>query len=119
MQLTLLQAQQIIQSPLFGINTLPTKIAYRFTKLARRIQGELKGFDEARQKLITECNGVLTEDGSQFNFSPTDAPAFAQGMNDLMGEGFDLESIWPMPIDELGQVELSPADLLILEPLFL
>lgn len=117
MQLTLLQAQQIIQSPVFGIKTLPTKTSYRFAKLAKKIQAELKDFDEARQTLIASCNGILSEDGQQFVFAPTDAPAFAKGMTELLEETFDLDPVWPMPLDDLGPVDLSPADLLILDPL--
>jgi hypothetical protein len=112
-----MQAQQVIGSPVFGIKTLPTKISYRFGKLAKKIQAELKELDEARQKLIEDCHGVLSEDKAQFAFSPEDAPAFAKGMADLFAEAFDLDPVWPMAIDELGNVELSPADLLILEPL--
>ena len=58
MQLSLLQAQAMIGtpqfpgSPIFGMKNLPTKISYRFTKLAKKIQNEFKDFDEERQKLI-------------------------------------------------------------------
>ena len=118
MQLSLLQAQQIISSPIFGLKTLPTKVSYRFGKLATKIQAELKDFDKARQELIESCHGILSEDKTNFTFSPDDAPVFSKGVQELFDETFELESVWPMPIDMLGNVELSPADLLTLEPLF-
>ena len=117
MQSTLQQAQAISNSPIFS-KTLPVKISYKFSKLAKALVEELKLVEEQRQKLIQQCNGVLSEDKTQFSFGPEDGPKFQEGMNELLAIPIEVP-FEPVALTELGSVELSPNELLAIEPLIL
>jgi hypothetical protein len=118
MLITLSQAQAINSSPIFAVK-LPTAVSYQFAKLGKVIAGELKTFGEEQMKLIKTCNGVPSEtDPNYFTFSPDTAPAFQIGMTDLLSAEFDIGGTWPMDLAKLGAVELSPAELMQLDPLF-
>lgn len=114
--LSILQAQKIITSPIFGMR-LPVAVSYQFTRLAKVLQAELRTMEEERGKLIEACGGVLNEDKTQYHFTPEQSPAFQQGINDLMAVTLSVEH-FPMDLGRLGAVELSPAELMQLEPLF-
>jgi hypothetical protein len=115
--ITILQAQAIIASPIFGMRFPAIAVTHEFVKLYKVIQAELRTVDETRQKLIEECGGVLNEDKTLFTFTPEQAPAFQQGINDLMAVTFKVEN-FPMDLERIGSIELSPAELMQLEPLF-
>jgi hypothetical protein len=114
--ITILQAQAIINSPIFGMR-LPTAVSYKFTKLFKTLQAELRTADETRQKLIEECGGVLNEAKTLFTFTPEQTPAFQQGITDLGAVTFSVDN-FPMDLERLGAIELSPAELMHLEPIF-
>ena len=118
MQITLSQAQQILASPIFG-KLLPVKVSFKFTKLAKVINEEMKLVDIERAKLIESCNGVLSEDKAQFTFTGEDGARFQGSMNALMENTVDIGPNFPMPIETLGEVvDLTPLELLPLEVLF-
>lgn len=117
MQITLAQATLIGTSPLFGMR-LPTGISFKLARLAKLLQAELKTADGEREKLITACNGVLSEDKMTWTFGPDTKDAFTSGFNELMAATIDIGSDWPMPLSKLGNIELSAGELLQLDPLF-
>ncbi len=116
MQITFAQAQAIMASPIFAMK-LPTTTSFHFARLGKLIMGELKTFEEERQKLIAACNGVLSEDKTRFDFPEATQPAFTIGMRDLLQTAFEIPAFWPMALAQLGPVELSPNDLVQLDPL--
>jgi hypothetical protein len=115
-QITIAQAQAIINSPIFGMR-LPVAVGYKFSKLGKQIQGELKTAQEETSKLIQACHGVLSKDEKTWHFEGEDSVAFYAGIQELEAQAFGVEN-FPMDLERLGSVELSPAELIQLEPLF-
>ena len=116
MQLTLFQAQQISKSKLFTVDTLPAKTGLMLARLLKSISSELALLDEAQQKLITSCNGVLSEDGQNFHFAGEDAIKFNAGMTSLLQDTMEAPG-WPISFHEFGDLHLSPFELAAIEPL--
>jgi hypothetical protein len=114
MQLTIAQAQLIIASPILGMR-LPAAVSYKFAKMAKIIQGELQTYDAERMKLIEEFHGKLSKDEKKFEFSNEDEKAFNESIAPLLAETFDIGSNFPMALPDL---DLSPAELMQLDPLF-
>lgn len=117
MKVSLAQLQTIGMSPIFGMK-MPAATSYKFSKLAKVLQEEMKTFDEERKKLIEGHNGVINEEGTQYSFKPEDAKPFADAMAALMEATVEIGHHFPLSLDAIGGVELSPADLMQLEPLF-
>lgn len=115
MQLTLQQAQNISNSPIFG-KELPIQISYQFAKLGRALMEELKLVEEQRQKLILQCGGVLSEDKSQYTFTEENALKLETEMRTLLTIPIEI-SFEPLLITSLGNVTLTPNELLGIEPL--
>jgi hypothetical protein len=97
---------------------LRTDVSFKFAKLAKSLAPDLAIFDEERQKLIEECGGELNEAGTRWAFAVEKAPAFNAGMKALGEVTCEIGPHWPMKLSSLGAVELSPSELMQLEPLF-
>lgn len=116
MKITIRQAQNISNSPIFG-KTLPVSVSYKFAKLGKALIEELKMVNEHRHKLIENCGGVLKEDKTQFTFSNLDdASKFQTEINELLDIEIEVP-FEPVPVDKLGSIELTPNELLMLEPI--
>jgi len=117
MKLTLQQAQNISNSPIFG-KSLPIQVSYKFSKLGKALVEELKLVEEHRQKLIQQCEGTLTEDKSQYKFSEEQGKKFQTEMQSLLETPIEVP-FEPISLAALGDVALSPNELLGIEPLIL
>ena len=116
MELTLQEARSIANSTIFS-KELPVRVSYRFARLGRALVEELKVIEEQRQKLITLHEGVLSEDKTQFSFSADHAEGFKADMDALLGLTIDVP-FEPMFVEALGEVILTPNELIDLAPLF-
>lgn len=116
MNITVLQAQAISNSPIFGMRMAPA-VSFKFAQLAKTLQAELKTADEERLKLILAHHGVLSEDKTLFSFPPEEVEGCNASMEALQSSHIEISGFWPMPLEKLGALELSPAELLALEPL--
>ena len=115
MQLTLQQAQVISNSPIFG-KELPVQVAYKFSKLGKALMEELKLVEDQRMKMIQKYDGVLSEDKTQFSFTPENGEAFQKEMMELLTLPIEVP-FQPLPVEKLGNVSLTPNELLALEPI--
>jgi hypothetical protein len=113
MLITINQAQNILNSPIFGWK-LPPSTSYKFAKLVKTIHGEMATFDAERLKLIESHGGVMSEDKTRYDFEDG-GQAFNAAFADLLKTTVDIGCHFPMPIPE---VEFTPAELMGLEPLF-
>jgi len=118
MDITLLQARNIVNSQIFGMK-LPVATSYKFSKLLKILQSDMQLFEENRKKLIEDHHGVLSEDKMQFTFAPEDIKPFNDDVEALMASTVDIGRNFPVKLESLGPaIELTPADLFQLEPLF-
>lgn len=117
MLITLKQATDISSSPIFGMK-LPPASAYKFGKLLKLLVAELATFDTVRAGLIEEHNGVLREDGLVYEFQPEDIKPFQTAIDAVLASTIDVGHHFPMSIESLGQIDLSPADFMRLDSLF-
>lgn len=94
---------------------LPAKTAYQIAKLARAVTGETKLFHESRDKKIREL-GAPSEDGQQIMVPPDRTGEFVQYVNELATVEVKLDAT-PIAFADLSAVNVTAADLLVLEPL--
>ena len=78
---------------------------------------ELTIVEEQRQKLIKQCEGTVSEDGTQYTFTEENGLKFQTEMEKLLVTPIKLTCFEPIPIADLGSVTLSPNELLGIEPL--
>jgi hypothetical protein len=91
----------------------PGKLAYRLAKVAKAVKGELETYESARRPLC-ERLGELNEERSAFEFKGDNAEAFKREHDELLAEEANLD-LGHLSVDDLGNLEISGADLLALE----
>lgn len=116
MKISIEQARVIMQSAIFG-EKLPAATSFRFARLGKTLVQEMETFNAERVKLIDRCGGVLNEDGTQYTFSPENAPTFQDGFKSLVSVEIDIGDAFPIPVKDLGEASFSPNDLALIEPL--
>lgn len=116
MQITVEQALTAQASSIFATK-LPAATSYKFAKLAALLQKELVIYEETRRKLIEDCGGVLSEDKSQYSFDKEAQAKFNAEFPALLATPIDIGGHFPLPMSSLGNVELSPLDLMRVEVL--
>ena len=93
---------------------LPAKSSYKFVKIMRKFNEELKMLEEERQKLINkygqEKDGVVTVEEKN-------KETFLKEFGDLLETQIEVD--WePISIDALGSVEISVAEITKIQFLF-
>jgi hypothetical protein len=91
----------------------PGKLAYRLAKVAKAVKAELDTYESARRPLC-ERLGELNEDKSAFEFKGDNAEAFKREHDELLAEETKLD-VGHLNVDDLGNLQISGADLLALE----
>ncbi len=88
---------------------LPIQVSYRISKLVNNgIERELKSFNEARNKLITEF-GTSNEDET-VSVKPEKMSEYISKLNDLLSEQVELD--WtPLSIEDFGDAVMEPKNL--------
>lgn len=112
MQLTLRELKEIERSldKLLGAD-LPINISYRFTRVTKQIQSELKHFQESFQKLVKKYGETKQEK----TLVPTEkVEEFNAEVDKLMKEEIAID-FTPICIDDLGDIKLSAIDLVNLD----
>lgn len=94
--------------------SLPAKSSYKFVKIMRKFNDELKMLEEERQKLINkygeEKDGVVSVDEQN-------KQTFLKEFGDLLETQIEVD--WePISVDALGSVELSVAEITKIQFLF-
>jgi hypothetical protein len=88
---------------------LPVKAAYRLSRIADEINGEMKKMDEFRIKLI-ESLGEKGEDGNS-KVKEENMPEFREKYAELMSTEVQL-NIKPIPISWLGDFDIEPGKMI-------
>ena len=95
---------------------LPIKISYRLAKVLKKISQELVTLEETRHMLVKKY-GELNEETQQIVVPNDKTQDFVDEMQIILDEIYELEFI-PMDIEEMGNVTLSPSDVVNLELFF-
>lgn len=96
-------------------NKFPTKVAYRLSRIYKKIESEYKIFDEERIKLVKR-HGKEAEPG-QYQIPSDNLAEFNQEIRQLFDEIVEI-NFKPIPIDLLNEIELAPANFVILDKIF-
>ena len=93
---------------------LPAKSSYKFVKIMKKFNEELKILEDERQKLI---NKYGQEKEGTVTVQEQNKEAFLKEFGELMETQIDVD--WdPISIDALGSVELSVAEITKIQFLF-
>lgn len=96
---------------------LPAKAAYRLARIAAKLQPELKLFNDARIALFKELGDPVEGQGDTYQVTGEERQKqLANRLVELGAEPVvvDLE---PLTVDMLGDTQVTPADLYVLEKL--
>ena len=95
---------------------LPVKISFRLARLLNEIQSPLRLAEENRVKLIDKYGDVEVNEESKQPVKIVSDPAkfelFFNEYNGLLSEEIDISSFTPLPLEDLGDVELSAVDVM-------
>jgi hypothetical protein len=91
---------------------LPVRTAFRLSKLTKLAGSELVAYDEQRIKLCEKYGKI---NGTQYEFAAADKPQFEREITELASTMVEL-AFEPVQIHDLGSIEISALDLVMLEP---
>lgn len=96
---------------------LPAKAAYRLSRIAAKLQPELKLFNEVRMALFVELGEPVEGQPGQYQVTGVEkqkqlADRLAELQAEKVAVGLD-----PLTADMLGDAQVTPADLYVLEKL--
>ena len=98
---------------------MPSKAAYRLSKIGTIIERELRDYENIRQKRIKEL-GVENENGESCVITdPEKVKMFLTEQQELLDEIIKIE-LDPVPLSLLGEsVEIAPADLMVFKEIII
>jgi hypothetical protein len=108
----ILDAEQALKR--LSAERMPIKTSWLVARLAKAVGAEVAAFHEQRNALIMALG--IEKDGQRLieEHSPN-LPAFVAQVNELVSVSVELP--WtPLPQEQLGDIAISPADLLALGP---
>lgn len=123
MHITLAQAQSIMGSRIFA-EKLPPAVSYKFAKLGKLLVGEMQTMEEERKKLLVSMGAILPAGAEklppnappvEYQFPKGNKAEFQAAFKELTESTVDIGCHWPM---EVPNIELSPLELMALDPLF-
>lgn len=102
---------------------LPIGVAYKISKLINKLQPDLRIYEEQRAKLVKDLGEQTDKEKDLWTIKPENTAKFTEEIKKLQeievnlnfGEGKGLEKV---KVDELGDVEVEPNDLVSLDWLF-
>lgn len=99
--------------------SLKAKTAYKIARIARELEKEYKLFDEARVNLINTYgkkeDGQLVEENGNYLIDENQIEDYNKAANDLLNTTIEL-NLEKLDIEELDGIELTPQDIIVLEP---
>ena len=93
-------------------STINLKAAYRIGKIAKKYQAEMEIFQDLRKKLFDKYGE--TQDDKSVKIKDDKIPEYQKEMNELLQNDVELD-IEPVVISENEKIEISPAELLLVE----
>lgn len=112
-----LEALQNAKSALetFFQKDMSIKNAYRFSKLIKAVNAELKNYDEMRIKILQDLDCPLSDDGTHYDLPADKQAEFMQKMQELLSMEVDID--FPGKIDISGEaINVSPKMMIDLDP---
>ena len=99
--------------------SLKAKTAYKIARIAREIEKEYKLFDEARMNLVNEYgkreDGQLIEQDGNYLIDQDKIEGYNHAAEELLNTIIEL-NLEKLDINELDNVELTPQQMILLEP---
>lgn len=107
MKITLLQVKESIK-PLTKLADvkLPTKIAYRISRLKSKLIPEAKLFKEEEYKLVKELGVCIDKKTDTWEVKEEKKPEFFKKMNEMEAEEIEID-FEPLKLESLGNIELE------------
>jgi hypothetical protein len=90
---------------------LPVRVAYRIAKILEGVEAEGKRYDQLRAKLFEKHGTKDAKRPELLTIPPQAQEAFGAEMNLLLLLDVELKLEPCVSIDELGDVQIAPADL--------
>jgi hypothetical protein len=92
---------------------LPAKAAWRVGVILKKVDPLLVEFRKANEDLVRK-HGEPVENTDNLRVRQENMPAFMAELNDLLEMGEELDFV-KLRLSDLGEVEVTPADLMALE----
>lgn len=96
---------------------LPASISYQVAKMLKAVSSELTLLEEQRIASVKKF-GVSDPTTQEIAVSAENASAFSAEMNALISMEIDLPFEKINLVEHLGNIELKPAEIVLLEPFF-
>lgn len=93
--------------------SLSAIVSFRLSKMAKRIDEELKQFNDVRLKKAAEL-GTLSEDKSKYEFSAEAGILFQQEIEKMQEEEIDLP-FEKVKIEDIKSIDLEPKHFILLD----
>ncbi len=121
-KLKLVELSSVVENAKYIIeeSNVPIKLAYKLTKLYKKLNTELEQLEETRIKLITKY-AEKDEDGNVKQNEDNSVPIMKDKLNEFQTEVNDLFSMEidiefePINIDDFGDINISPKHLIGLD----
>lgn len=97
---------------------LPAKTAYQLSRWLRVVNGETRHYHTQRDAFIHELGVVDPVDPTRIHVTPDNTPEFVKRMVELSAVEVEL-TLAPISLSLLFSVDLSPMEILSLEPVLL
>ena len=97
---------------------IPAKTAFKITRVMKKVKEEMDVFEELKRRLVDEYG--IVEDNKEFKVIPKDSEHF-ENVDSELNSVLDTEvefSFEPISVEELGNVEIEPVHLHVLEYMF-
>ena len=108
-----LEASAILQK-ITGFS-LPAKVSYNIMRNMKKIEHEIKPFEESRLQLVHKY-GKETEDG-KFSVSEENLPEFYKDVASLLEEDIEVD-IRPIKIDQIQDIKLTANEIQFIDFIF-
>lgn len=89
---------------------LPIRIAYRFSKLVKKLDDELTDLDANRRELYKKYGKPKEDDPNQIAITEENREAFLAEIKELLDEEITVD-FEPVKVDDLGDIKISSIDL--------
>lgn len=101
------------QTALSNLNKQPltASVAYKFSKITKKIIEELNFFEEKRKELFKKYGEVDPNNPEQLIVREENVVTFKKEMNDLVNLEVSIDFSQPVKLDSLGEVKLSADDI--------
>lgn len=91
-------------------NKLPVKVAYRLNKLSKKLDSELKSYNETKNAIVLELAKDLPDPTRITEENPVELAEYNKKHKELLEEEVEID-FEKIKVEELGEVVVSPNEL--------